>query len=214
MVAVFFPKATKPMGQVMELNVRKDATIEEVLGHALYKYWEEGWLPKIDEGLEGEEDQRWNTVCSAVGWILRIAEDDGEVDEDFPPPDRTGKISKFSFDAYAVLEASPSQSESRPCSSIATGLTRPTETVQQNRTLESKIQRRPSRIMGRKKKGPEGSLLNVGSSLASGTSTTASPLGMSPAFGSLISGHGPQMFLRIRVAETADAVHISTTIPV
>jgi len=86
--------------------------------------------------------------------------------------------------------------------------------VQQNKTLESKIQRRPSRIMGKKKKGPEGSLLGVGSSLAPGTSTTASPLGMSPAFGSLISGHGPQMFLRIRVAETADAVHISTTIPV
>ena len=28
------------------------------------------------------------------------------------------------------------------------------------------------------------------------------------------SGHGPQIFLRIRVADTADAVHISTTIPV
>jgi len=213
-VAVFFPKAKKPRGQVMELNVRKDATVEEVLGHALYRYWEEGWLPKIDEGLEGEEDQRWGTVCSAVGWILRIAEDDGEVDEDFPPPDRTGKISKFSFDAYAVLEASAPQSESRLCSFFTAGLTHPNKTVQQNKTLESKIQRRPSRIMGKKKKGPEGSLLNAGSSLASGTSTTASPLGMSPAFGSLISGHGPQMFLRIRVAETADAVHISTTIPV
>lgn len=113
-VAVYFPKATKPMGQVMELNVRKDATVEEVLGHALYRHWEEGWLPKIDEGLEGEEDPRWSIVCSAVGWILRIAEEDGEVDGDFPPPDRTGKISKFGFDAYAVLEASAAQSRSRP----------------------------------------------------------------------------------------------------
>lgn len=111
-VAVYFPKAVKPMGQVMELNVRKDATVEEVLGHALYKYWEESWLPKIDEGLEGEEDPKWITVCSAIGWILRIAEEDGEVDEDFPPPDRTGKISKFNFEAYAVLEASPAQSGS------------------------------------------------------------------------------------------------------
>jgi hypothetical protein len=89
-------------------------------------------------------------------------------------------------------------------------------TVQQNRALESKIQRRPSRIMGKKKKQvPDGgSLLNVNPSLASGTSATASPLGISPAFGSLMSGQGPQMFLRVRVAETADAVHISTTIPV
>jgi len=216
MVAVYFPKAVKPMGQVMELNVRKDATVEEVLGHALYRYWEEGWLPKIDEGLEGEEDTRWCTVCSAVGWILRIAEEDGEVDEDFPPPDRTGKISKFNFDAYAVLEASPAQSEFHLYDVIVAGLTgRTVNVVQQNRTLESKIQRRPSRIMGKKKKqGPDGGLLNVGSSFVTGTSATGSPLGISPAFGSLTSGQGPQMFLRIRVAETADAVHISTTIPV
>lgn len=127
-VAVFFPKATKPMGQVMELNVRKDATVEEVLGHALYRYWEEGWLPKIDEGLDGEEDPKWCTVCSAIGWILRIAEDDGEVDEDFPPPDRTGKISKFSFDAYAVLDASASQSRSHSHGSTEIGLTYPTKT--------------------------------------------------------------------------------------
>jgi hypothetical protein len=114
MVAVYFPKATKPMGQVMDLNVRRDATVEEVLGHALYRYWEEEWLPKIDEGLEGEEDPKWSTVCSAVGWVLRIAEEDGEVDEDFPPPDRTGKIYKFNFEAYAVLEASPAQSKPPP----------------------------------------------------------------------------------------------------
>jgi hypothetical protein len=123
MVAVYFPKATKPKGQVMELNVRKDASIEEVLGHALYKYWEEGWLPKIDEGLEGEEDPKWSTVCSAIGWILRIAEEDGEVDEDFPPPDRTGRISKFNFDAFAVSEASLAQSKLCPCNLILVGLT-------------------------------------------------------------------------------------------
>jgi hypothetical protein len=118
-VAVYFPKATKPMGQVMELNVREDVTVEEVLGHALYRYWEEGWLPKIDEGLQGEEDPKWGTVCLAIGWILRIAEDDGEVDEDFPLPDRTGRIFKFDFDAYAVLEASVSQSKPRSHNSTA-----------------------------------------------------------------------------------------------
>lgn len=128
-VQVYFPRAKQPAGKAMKLNVRKDATIEEVLGFALWTYWEEGWLPKIDEGLSGEDDPKWATVCSALGWILRIAEDDGEVDEDFPrkilaimrsnkrksntslsiAPDRTGKISKFNFDAYAVLEASPAQ---------------------------------------------------------------------------------------------------------
>jgi target of rapamycin complex 2 subunit MAPKAP1 len=83
-VSVFFPRAKKPAGRVMELNVRKDASMEEVLGFALWNYWEEGWLPQLDEGLSGEDDPQWPVVLSAVGWILRIAEEDGEVDEDFP----------------------------------------------------------------------------------------------------------------------------------
>lgn len=83
-VQVYFPHAQKPHGEPMKLNVRKDASMEEVLGFALWSYWEEGWLPKIDEGLNGEEDPKWANMCSALGWIMRIAEDDGEVDEDFP----------------------------------------------------------------------------------------------------------------------------------
>ena len=83
-VQVYFPAAKQPAGKAMQLNVRKDATIEEVLGFALWTYWEEAWQPRIDEGLSGEDDPKWGTVCSAVGWILRIAEEDGEVDEDFP----------------------------------------------------------------------------------------------------------------------------------
>lgn len=83
-VSVYFPHARTPAGQEMDLSVRKDATVEEVLGFALWTYWEEGWDPKLDEGLDDEEDPRWAVRCSAVGWTLRIAEDDGEVDEDFP----------------------------------------------------------------------------------------------------------------------------------
>lgn len=63
----------------MDLNVRKDATVEEVIGFALWSYWEEGWLPKLDDGQNWEDDPQ-----SAIGWIMRIAENDGEVDEDFP----------------------------------------------------------------------------------------------------------------------------------
>lgn len=113
------------MGKAMDLNVRKDATVEEVIGFSLWTYWKEGWLPKLDEGLSGEDDPKWETKVSAVGWIMRIAEEDGEVDDDFPrmlarflcdlishdssAPDRLGKVSKFNADAYAVLEATPTQ---------------------------------------------------------------------------------------------------------
>ena len=80
-VIVYFPHATKPVNKPMKLNVRKDATIEEVIGFSLWSYWEEGWLPKLDEGVP---EERIHERLSAAGWVLRIAEDDGEVDEDFP----------------------------------------------------------------------------------------------------------------------------------
>ncbi|CAL1709275.1 unnamed protein product [Somion occarium] len=204
-VSVFFPHAREPANRVMELNVRKDSTVEEVLGFALWTYWEEGWLPKLDEGLDGEEDPKWDIKCSALGWILRIAEEDGEVDEDFPPPDRTGRISKFNFDAYAVLEASAAQ-------------------VQQNKILDSKIQRRPSRIVIKKKKStgllnataglvPPGSESLFAASASAGlTSTLGTSVGMFPSSLGPSSSHGPPMFLRIRIADTADAGHVSTTI--
>jgi target of rapamycin complex 2 subunit MAPKAP1 len=81
-VTVFFPHAANA-GKPMELKVRGDATVEEVIGFALWSYWEEGWLPKLDDGL-GPDDPKREVLLSAVGWILRIAEDDGEVDDDFP----------------------------------------------------------------------------------------------------------------------------------
>ncbi|EGO03414.1 hypothetical protein SERLA73DRAFT_174884 [Serpula lacrymans var. lacrymans S7.3] len=191
-VKVFFPHAQKPAGETINLNVRKDASVEEVIGFSLWTYWEEGWLPKLDEDITDEDDPK----LSAVGWIMRIAED-GEVDEDFPPPDRTGKASKFNFDAFAVLQASQTQ-------------------IQQNLQLEAKIQRRPSRVMAAPKKiepAPAAGLapppiFGPGTSaMSSTTPILSSSLGPS-------SSHGPQIFLRIRVADTADAVHISTTIPV
>lgn len=82
-ITVFFPHARKPIGKPLELNVRKDASVEEVVGFALWSYWEEGWLPKLDEGI-GSDEQKRKIKLSALGWVLRIAEDDGEVDEDFP----------------------------------------------------------------------------------------------------------------------------------
>ncbi|TDL19644.1 SIN1-domain-containing protein [Rickenella mellea] len=224
-VTVFFPHASSPRGRPMNLNVRKDASVEEVIGFALWSYWEEGWLPKLDDGLleekDGEDDPKRMATLSAIGWVLRIAEDDGEVDEDFPAPDRMGKISKFNFDAYAILGANPSQ-------------------LTQNKQLEAKIVRRPSRIIVAKKK-PEPTISSA--SVSTGTITTAggggqpngllvppsalghgssaiSPsalgtsVGLGTSFGASVS-HGPQILLRVRVADADDtAAHYSTTISV
>ena len=73
---IYFPHSQNP-AKPLVMTVRKDATVEEVTGYGLFKYWEEARMPLLSEE---ESDQRWSTV----GWGLRIVEDDGEVDEDFP----------------------------------------------------------------------------------------------------------------------------------
>ncbi|KXN81704.1 Stress-activated map kinase-interacting protein 1 [Leucoagaricus sp. SymC.cos] len=195
-VSVYFPHAKQPSGKPMELTISRDATVEEVIGFALWTYWEEGWLPKLDDGLSGPFDPKWEDRISACGWILRLAEDDGEVDDDFPPPDRLGKITKFNADAYAILEASAAQ-------------------IKQNREIETKIQR-PIKTPA-KKQPDKLAAPNTGPSAAGAPSLlTASWVGVSAPISTSLgpsSSHGPQIFLRIRV-DTADAVHISTTIPV
>ncbi|KAF9445595.1 hypothetical protein P691DRAFT_805466 [Macrolepiota fuliginosa MF-IS2] len=194
-VSVYFPHAKRPAGKSLELTVSRDATVEEVIGFALWTYWEESWLPKLDEGLSGPDDPQWEDRISACGWVLRLAEDDGEVDDDFPPPDRLGKIAKFNADAFAILEATPAQ-------------------IKQNREIESKIQR-PTKTPAKKQQDKlaapaHGPSAAASSSLLIGSWGASAPISMSlgPS-----NSHGPQIFLRIRV-DTADAVHISTTIPV
>jgi len=130
-VTVFFPFAREPAGEPMRLSVRKDATVEEVLGFGLWSYWEAGWLPRLDDV---DIDSNASEKLSAVGWVMKIAEDDGEVDEDFPrkssprffsvsqkthfsgffslAPNRELKISGFNLEAYAVLEANTTQGRS------------------------------------------------------------------------------------------------------
>jgi hypothetical protein len=83
-IQVYFPHAQEPAGKAMSLNVRKDASVEEVIGFALWSYWEAAWLPILNDGLTGEADPQWETKLSTVGWIMRIAEEDGEVDDEFP----------------------------------------------------------------------------------------------------------------------------------
>ncbi|KAI5991140.1 hypothetical protein EDD15DRAFT_2449123 [Pisolithus albus] len=193
-VKVFLPHARQPKGKAMVLNVRKDATVEEVVGFSLWNYWEEGWIPKLNEGV-GENDLK----LSAVGWVMRIAEDHGEVDEDFPracdvilameffydnypvaAPDRTGKISKFNLDAFAIIAATPTQ-------------------IQQNEQLEGKIQRHPSRIVPAPGKAtlPAGALAPPA---VSGTEPSTQ-FGTTPVLSSSLgpsSGYGPPIFLLLK----------------
>ncbi|WRT64685.1 uncharacterized protein IL334_001619 [Kwoniella shivajii] len=208
---MYFPHSSKPTDPIVA-KVRKDATVEEVTGFGLYKYWEDGRLPLLSEE---ENEVRW----SAVGWGLRIVEDDGEVDEDFPPLDRESQISKFSYGQFAIVEATDAQ-------------------IRQNASKAPSIQRRPSRILAAPRPSrpgtqppsrgttltvPPTSQANSGASSFSsneqtplgslaGPGLTTAAMAMKGSLG--LSSTGSDIVrLKIRVTASAD-VHFTTTINV
>ncbi|KAF9413045.1 hypothetical protein BGZ76_005104, partial [Entomortierella beljakovae] len=100
---IYLPSSEKPK-EPMQVIVKREATIEDVIGYILYQYCHEGRTPLLSEELS-----------SVVRWNLRIVEDDGEIDDDLPAVDRTLKIGKFAMNQrfamnqFALCEATPAQ---------------------------------------------------------------------------------------------------------
>ncbi|CAL8276361.1 unnamed protein product [Merluccius merluccius] len=75
-----------PMSVVTIANAR----VHDLIGLICWQYTGEGREPKLNENV--------NAYC------LHIAEDDGEVDTDFPPLDSNEPIHKFGFSTLALVE--------------------------------------------------------------------------------------------------------------
>lgn len=90
--------------------------------------------------------------------------------------------------------------------------------VQQNKILEGKIQRSPSRVANVKKAdSSNGTLAPPSSVIPPSSSSSAIPpstLLSNSIFPGSYNSSGPQIFLRIRIQDTADAAHLYTTISV
>lgn len=69
---IYIPHSDKPKDP-MQVFVKREATIEDVIGYILYQYYHEGRTPQLND------DQ-----STVVQWNLRIVEDDGEIDDDLP----------------------------------------------------------------------------------------------------------------------------------
>lgn len=94
-LSLYFPASTEPR-KPLRVQVKKDLSCEDVIGVGLLAYVDAGRDPALDVG-EGE-------VEVEVGrWNLRIVEDNGEVDDDFPALDRKRPAGKFGFKEFAVV---------------------------------------------------------------------------------------------------------------
>ncbi|XP_013870590.1 target of rapamycin complex 2 subunit MAPKAP1 [Austrofundulus limnaeus] len=75
-----------PMTVVTIANAR----VHDLIGLICWQYTSEGREPKLNENVDA--------------YCLHIAEDDGEVDTDFPPLDSNEPIHKFGFSTLALVE--------------------------------------------------------------------------------------------------------------
>ncbi|KAJ1667790.1 Component of a membrane-bound complex containing the Tor2p kinase [Coemansia sp. RSA 1646] len=81
----------------LKIHVRRNATVEQAVGFALFQYVEQSIQPQ----LAGDAQD-------VVMWVLRIVED-GEVDDDLPALERTRPVANFAFDDLALCLATPDQ---------------------------------------------------------------------------------------------------------
>lgn len=96
---IYYPHSQQA-GKSSTIVVKRESSVEEVIGYALYVYVDEKRLPALTS-----QDH------SVANWNLRIV-DDGEVDEDFPALERTRRIQKFSFDQFAICRVPGANDES------------------------------------------------------------------------------------------------------
>lgn len=80
----------------MTVVVMSAAKVMDLIGLICWQYTCEGREPKL--------------MQSVSSYCLRIAEDDGEVDDDFPSLDNREPVSKFGFTKLALVECAPAVS--------------------------------------------------------------------------------------------------------
>ncbi|TIB69294.1 hypothetical protein E3Q24_03396 [Wallemia mellicola] len=205
-LSLYFPHSTKPK-EPIRVQIRKDATCEEVIGFGLYLFVEQREKDSKEMLGNNTDDIKW----TPEGWNLRIVEEDGEVDEDFPALDRLRPVSKFSFDELAICEATAAQ-------------------VRSNQLAVSKVQRRQSRITEDPFTGTVNSNNSNGSTgnplLAPSNPTNASSSSLEGAIeqshqiitptlsrsatAGVSSSLAPSVYLRIEVHPTADVSYTTT----
>ena len=94
----------------MQVIVKRDANVQDVIGYTLFEYINRSIEPEIPANL----------VDTSL-WSIRIVEDDGSIDDDFPGMyryffflihatialDRSRQIEKFGCDHFALCPSVP-----------------------------------------------------------------------------------------------------------
>ncbi|KAI7898040.1 stress-activated map kinase interacting protein 1-domain-containing protein [Cokeromyces recurvatus] len=123
-LCVYLPHSSEP-SKPMSLVVRSDAITDDVIGFILYSYVEQKRQPELEEA-----------AYDLAEWVLLIAEEDGEIEDDLPAIDRTRNIGRVSFDQFALCRATPSQAKQNDIDRARMGRFKPDlETLKNKKAL-------------------------------------------------------------------------------
>lgn len=132
-ISLYFPnqtsvEATSPL----PVRIRKDVTMEELIGYGLFCYVEKHGEPPQHPDADEEE---LDIYLETTAWSLHMVED-GEVDEDYPAIDRSLVVGRFGETEFAIC---PTSQPRRTYSMLTTDAWRrpeePTSTVDVPNTL-------------------------------------------------------------------------------
>ncbi|KAJ9068943.1 Component of a membrane-bound complex containing the Tor2p kinase [Entomophthora muscae] len=181
---LYLPHSSEPTVPLSVL-VRREATVESVIGFALYTYYDQHKLPPLTP-----EQSRTSH------WTMRIVEDDGSIDEDFPALERSRQIEKFAFDQFALCEVSPAQAKANELAQTKAQASRETSSIAPPR----------QQLSGRK---PPIALPVVDSPLAH-NSKTATPLTLDNNISLASSDNGPLQMIKIQLLNQVGVLHTTT----
>ncbi|KAI8451027.1 stress-activated map kinase interacting protein 1-domain-containing protein [Phakopsora pachyrhizi] len=145
-ITIYYPFSKEPRKPI-KTSMRPDICVEEVVGFGLWSYMEQEREPKLAD-IKGKSKNI--DLTETQSWCLRLVEDDGEVDEDFPALERTRAAAKVGSQEFAIVIATEEQAK-------------------QNAVAQSQIQRRPSRVLGEPKR-PSASLASESATASTATS--------------------------------------------
>lgn len=97
-LSIFLTMQSKPhlFNTPMEVVVIRSAKVHELIGLICWQYTQEGREPKLKPDVDA--------------YCLRIAEESGEIDNDFPPINKCDNLAKFGFPFLGFQEQLPTPS--------------------------------------------------------------------------------------------------------
>ncbi|KAJ7766502.1 hypothetical protein DFH07DRAFT_1058629 [Mycena maculata] len=98
-IRVYFPHAEQPYGQLLDLTLPANATVEDAITAGLFWYWERRWLPELDAAKTRDTD--------IASWIMLVPGKDGVVNKRIAQ----NKIARFNVDECAIVRSPRSLAE-------------------------------------------------------------------------------------------------------